>query len=388
LFPCGDGAIMEFALTKEQEMVRKTAREFAEKEIGPIAAEIDENAVFPTETVKRLGELGFMGMTVPKEYGGAGMDDVSYAIAVEEISRVCASHGVTMSVNNSLACWPLQKFGTEEQKQRHLIPLANGEKLGCFGLTEPSAGTDAGAQNTVARKDGDKYIINGTKVFTTNGSQAQTAIIFAMTDKSRGTRGISAFVVDTDTPGFSIGTIEDKMGIRGSVQAELVFEDMVVPQENLIGKEGQGFKIAMATLDGGRIGIACQALGIAQAAYEEAVKYAKQREQFGRPLAKFQAIQWFIADMATEIDAARLMVYKAAFDKWQGRPYTVSAAMAKFFASDIAMNATRNAIQVHGGYGFTKEYPVERFYRDAKITEIYEGTTEVQKMVIAGNLLK
>lgn len=260
---------MEFALTKEQEMVRKTAREFAEKEIGPIAAEIDENAVFPTETVKRLGELGFMGMTVPKEYGGAGMDDVSYAIAVEEISRVCASHGVTMSVNNSLACWPLQKFGTEEQKQRYLIPLANGEKLGCFGLTEPSAGTDAGAQNTVARKDGDKYIINGTKVFTTNGSQAQTAIIFAMTDKSRGTRGISAFVVDTDTPGFSIGTIEDKMGIRGSVQAELVFEDMVVPQENLIGKEGQGFKIAMATLDGGRIGIACQALGIAQAAYEK-----------------------------------------------------------------------------------------------------------------------
>lgn len=379
---------MEFALNKEQEMIRKTAREFAENEIGPIAAEIDETTEFPKETVKKLGKLGFMGMTVPKEYGGAGMDDVSYAIAVEEISRVCASHGVTMSVNNSLVCWPLQKFGTEEQKQKYLVPLANGEKLGCFGLTEPNAGTDAGSQTTVARKEGDKYIINGSKVFITNASQSQVAIIFAMTDKSKGTRGISTFIVDTDTPGFSIGTIEEKMGIRGSVQAELVFEDMEVPEENLLGKEGRGFGIAMATLDGGRIGIACQALGIAQAAYEESVKYAKEREQFGKPLAKFQAIQWFIADMATEIDAARLMVYKAAFDKWQGKSYTVSAAMAKFFASDIAMNATRNAIQIHGGYGYTKEYPVERFYRDAKITEIYEGTTEVQKMVISGNLLK
>ncbi len=379
---------MKFSLNKEQEMIRKTAREFAENEIGPIAAHIDETAEFPVDTVKKLGELGFMGMTVPKEYGGAGMDDVSYAIAVEEVSRVCASHGVTMSVNNSLVCWPLLKYGTEEQKQKYLIPLANGEKLGCFGLTEPSAGTDAGSQNTVAIKEGDKYIINGSKVFITNASQAQVAIIFAMTDKSKGTRGISTFIVDTDTPGFSTGTIEDKMGIRGSVQAELVFEDMEIPEENLLGKEGRGFGIAMATLDGGRIGIACQALGIAQAAYEESVKYAKEREQFGKPIAKFQAIQWFIADMATEIDAARLLVYKAAFDKWQKKPYTVSAAMAKFFASDIAMKATRNAIQVHGGYGYTKEYPVERFYRDAKITEIYEGTTEVQKMVIAGNLLK
>ena len=379
---------MEFALNKEQEMIRKTAREFAEKEIGPIAAHIDETTEFPKDTVKKLGELGFMGMTIPKEYGGAGMDDVSYAIAVEEISRVCASHGVTMSVNNSLVCWPLLKFGTEEQKQKYLIPLANGEKLGCFGLTEPNAGTDAGSQTTVAKKEGNKYIINGSKVFITNASQSQVAIIFAMTDKSKGTRGISTFIVDADTPGFSIGTIEDKMGIRGSVQAELVFENMEVPEENLLGKEGRGFGIAMATLDGGRIGIACQALGIAQAAYEESVKYAKEREQFGKPIAKFQAIQWFIADMATEIDAARLLVYKAAFDKWQGKPYTVSAAMAKFFASDIAMNVTRNAIQIHGGYGYTEEYPVERFYRDAKITEIYEGTTEVQKMVIAGNLLK
>jgi len=379
---------MEFALNKEQEMIRKTAREFAENEIAPIAAEIDETAEFPKDTVKKLSELGFMGMIVPKEYGGAGMDEVSYAIAIEELSRVCASHGVTMSVNNSLVCWPLMKFGTEEQKQKYLKPLASGEKLGCFGLTEPNAGTDAAQQTTVAIKKDGKYVITGSKIFITNGPAADVAIIFAMTDKTKGTRGISAFIVEKEYQGYSIGTIEKKMGIRGSCTSELVFEDMEVPEENLLGKEGKGFGIAMATLDGGRIGIAAQALGIAQAAYEESVKYAKEREQFRKPLAKFQAIQWFIADMATEIAAARLLVYKAAFDKWQGKPYTVSAAMAKFFASDIAMKATRNAIQVHGGYGYTKEYPVERFYRDAKITEIYEGTTEVQKMVISGNLLK
>jgi butyryl-CoA dehydrogenase len=379
---------MEFALTKEQEMVRKTAREFAEKEIAPIAADIDERAEFPAETVRKLGALGFMGMTVPKEWGGSGMDDISYAIAVEEVSRVCASHGVTMSVCNSLVCWPLMKFGTDAQKEKYLKPVASGKVLGCFGLTEPNAGTDAGSQATVARKEGDKYIINGSKVFITNASKSDVTILFAMTDKSKGTKGISTFVVDSNTPGYSIGSIEKKMGIRASIQTELVFQDMEVPAENLLGKEGQGFKIAMATLDGGRIGIAAQALGIAQAAYEESVKYAKQREQFGKPISSFQAIQWFISDMATEIDAARLLVYKAAFDKWKGRPYTTSAAMAKYFASDVAMKATRNAIQVHGGYGFTKDYAVERFYRDAKITEIYEGTTEVQKMVIAGDLLK
>ena len=379
---------MEFALTKEQEMVRKTAREFAEKEIEPIAAEIDETTEFPTDTIRKMGELGFMGMTVPKEYGGAEMDDLSYVIAVEEISKVCASHGVTMSVCNSLVCWPIMTFGTEELKKRFVEPVASGKTLGCFGLTEPNAGTDAGAQATVAVKEGDKYIINGSKIFITNGSRSDVTVLFAMTDKSKGTRGITAFVVDSNTPGYSIGTIEDKMGIRGSVQAELVFQDMEVPEENILGGEGKGFKVAMATLDGGRIGIAAQALGIAQAAFEASLKYAKEREQFGRPIAKFQAIQWFLSDMATEIDAARLLVYKAAFEKWQGRPYTVPAAMAKFFASDIAMKATRNAIQIHGGYGFTKDYPVERFYRDAKITEIYEGTTEVQKMVIAGNLLK
>ncbi len=379
---------MEFALTKEQEMVRNTIREFAEKEIGPIAAEIDETSEFPVETVKKLGELGFMGMTVPKEYGGAGLDDISYVISIEEISRVCASHGVTVSVNNSLVCWPILKFGTEEQKEKYLKPLASGQKLGCFGLTEPSAGTDAGSQTMVAEKKGDNYIINCNKIFITNGEKADVAIIFAMTDKSKGTRGISTFIIEKEFPGFSIGTVEKKMGIRGSCTAELVFEDMEVPAENLLGQENKGFKIAMATLDGGRIGISAQALGIAQAAFEASLKYAKEREQFGKPISKFQAIQWFLSDMATEIDAARLLVYRAAFNKWQGKSYTVPAAMAKFFASDVAMKATRNAIQIHGGYGFTKDYPVERFYRDAKITEIYEGTTEVQKMVISGNLLK
>lgn len=379
---------MEFGLTKEQEMMRKTAREFAEKEIEPIAAEIDETCEFPEATIKKLGELGFMGMTVPKEYGGGGMDDVSYAIAVEEISRICASHGVTMSVNNSLVCWPLGKFGTEEQKQKYLVPLANGQKLGSFALTEPNAGTDAGSQATVAVKEGDKYIINGSKIFITNGGKSEVAIIFAMTDKSKGTRGITAFIVESTFPGFSIGTIENKMGIRGSIQAELVFENMEVPAENLLGQEGKGFKIAMATLDGGRIGIAAQALGIAQAALDASLTYSKEREQFGRSIAKFQAIQWMLADMATEIDAARMLVYKAAFEKWQGRNYTTPAAMAKLFASDVAVNATRNAIQIFGGYGYIKDYPVERFYRDAKITEIYEGTSEVQKMVISGSLLR
>jgi butyryl-CoA dehydrogenase len=379
---------MEFALNKEQEMVRKTIREFAEKEIGPIAAEIDETSEFPVETVKKLGELGFMGMTVPKEYGGAGLDDISYVISIEEISRVCASHGVTVSVNNSLVCWPIMKFGTEEQKEKYLKPLASGQKLGCFGLTEPNAGTDAASQTTVAERKGDNYIINGNKIFITNGEKADVAVIFAMTDRSKGTRGISTFIVEREFPGFSIGTVEKKMGIRGSCTAELVFENMEVPAENLLGQEGKGFRIAMVTLDGGRISVAAQALGIARAAFEASLKYAKEREQFGKPISKFQAIQWFLSDMATEIDAARMLVYRAAFNKWQGKPYTVPAAMAKFLASDVAMKTTRNAIQIHGGYGFTKDYPVERFYRDAKITEIYEGTTEVQKMVISGNLLK
>ena len=379
---------MDFALTKEQEMVRKTTREFAENEIGPIAAEIDETTEFPTETIKKMGELGFMGMTVPEEYGGTGADAISYVIALEEIARVCASHCITMAVHNSLVCDTIYKFGTEEQKQKFLVPLASGKRLGCFSMTEPSAGTDVSVYQTTAIKDGNDYIINGTKIFVTSGSVADLVVLFVMTDPEKKHRGQSAFIVPIDTPGFSIGTVEDKMGIRGSQQAELVLEDVAIPKENLLGEEGMGFKISMVALDGGRIGVAAQALGIAQAALEASIKYAQEREQFGRPISKFQAIQWFISDMATEIDAARLLVYKAAFNKWQGQPYTVSAAMAKYFASDIAMNATRNAIQIHGGYGYTKDYPVERFYRDAKITEIYEGTTEVQKMVISGNLLK
>ncbi|UCF08511.1 MAG: acyl-CoA dehydrogenase [Thermoplasmata archaeon] len=379
---------MDFTLTTEQEMVRKMVREFAETELRPIAAEIDKSAQYPEETVKKMGKLGLMGMNVPKEYGGGGLDSVSYAIGVEEISRVCASHGVIMSVNNSLACFPIEKFGTEDQKKKFLIPIASGEKLGCFGLTEPSAGTDAASQQTTAVLDGDEYIINGSKIFITNGAVADTIVFFAMTDKSKGTRGISALVLDKNTPGFSIGTIEEKMGIRASVQAELVFQDMRLPGDNLLGEEGKGFKIAMMTLDGGRIGIASQALGIAQAALDESLKYAKEREQFGKPIGRFQAIQWMIADMATEIQAARFLVYKAAWTKDHAKRYSVEAAMAKLYASDVAVKATRNAIQVHGGYGFINDYPLERLYRDAKITEIYEGTSEVQRMVIAGDKLK
>jgi butyryl-CoA dehydrogenase len=379
---------MDFALTKEQEMVRKMVRDFAEAELRPIAAEIDKTCEYPKETVKKMGKLGLMGMTVSKDYGGGGLDSVSYAIGVEEISRVCASHGVVMSVNNSLACFPIETFGTEEQKKKYLTPLASGKNLGAFGLTEPSAGTDAASQQTVAKKTDEGYIINGSKIFITNGAVADTIVIFAMTDKSKGTRGISAFIVDSKTPGFSIGTVEDKMGIRGSVQAELVFEDMLLPPENLLGDEGRGFKIAMLTLDGGRIGIASQALGIAQAALDESLKYAKEREQFKKPIGKFQAIQWMIADMATEIQAARFLVYKAAFTKDTSKRYSAEAAMAKLYASDTAVKATRNAIQIHGGYGFIKDYPLERLYRDAKITEIYEGTSEVQRMVIAGDKLK
>jgi butyryl-CoA dehydrogenase len=379
---------MDFALSREQEMVRKMVREFAENELRPIAAEIDKTCEYPEKTVKKMGELGLMGMTVPKEFGGGGLDSVSYAIGVEEISRVCASHGVIMSVNNSLACFPLDKFGTEEQKNKFLMPLANGKKLGAFGLTEPGAGTDAASQQTTAVLEGDEYIINGSKIFITNGAVADTIIIFAMTDKSKGTRGISTFIIERGTPGFSIGTIEDKMGIRGSNQAELVFENLRIPKGNLLGDEGKGFKIAMLTLDGGRIGIASQALGIAQAALDESLKYAKEREQFGRPIGKFQAIQWMVADMATEIQAARFLVYKAAFAKDYFKRYSVEAAMAKLYASDVAVKATRNAIQIHGGYGFIKDYPLERLYRDAKITEIYEGTSEVQRMVIAGDKLK
>lgn len=379
---------MNFNLTKEQEMIRDVMEEFTQNEVEPIAAEVDKEERFPSETVEKMAKYNMLGIPFPVEYGGAGGDEVAYAIAVEELSRACGTTGVICSAHTSLGCWPIYKYGTEEQKQKYLVPLAKGEKLGAFGLTEPAAGTDAAGQETVAVLDGDNYILNGTKIFITNGGQADVYIIFAMTDKSKGTRGISAFIVEKDFPGFSIGKIEDKMGIKGSSTAELIFRDCVVPKENLLGKEGKGFGIAMSTLDGGRIGIAAQALGIAQGALDEAIKFIKEREQFGRPLSKFQGLQWMVADMGTEVEAARLLVYRAAYNKANGLPYNKEAAMAKMFAANTAMSVTTKSVQLHGGYGYTRDYPVERMMRDAKITEIYEGTTQVQQMVIAANLLK
>ena len=379
---------MNFGLTREQELVRQMVREFAVNEVKPIAAEIDETERFPMENVKKMAELGMMGIPFPKELGGAGGDVLSYIITVEELSKVCGTTGVIVSAHTSLCASLLYENGTPAQKEKYLIPLAKGEKIGAFGLTEPGAGTDAAGQQTTAVLDGDNYILNGSKIFITNGGVADTFIVFAMTDKSQGTRGISAFIVEKDFPGFSIGKKEDKLGIRASSTTELIFENCVVPKENLTGKEGKGFGIAMKTLDGGRIGIAAQALGIAEGAYEEAVKYMKERKQFGRPLSAFQGLQWMIAEMETKIEAAKLLVYKAAWLKQNKLPYSVDAAKAKLFAAEVAMDVTTKAVQIHGGYGYTKEYPVERMMRDAKITEIYEGTSEVQKMVIAGAALR
>ena len=379
---------MNFNLTKEQQMVRNVVKEFTEKEVKPIAAEIDETERFPRETVEKMAKYNMLGIPFPVEYGGAGGDELAYAITVEELSKACATTGVICSAHTSLGCWPIYKYGTEEQKQKYLIPLAKGEKLGAFALTEPNAGTDAAGQQTNAILDGDHYILNGSKIFITNGGQADTYIVFAMTDKSKGTRGISAFIVEKDFEGFSIGKIEDKMGIRASSTAELIFQNCIIPKENLLGKEGEGFKIAMTTLDGGRIGIASQALGIAAGALDEAIKYVKERQQFGRPISKFQGLQWMMADMATEIEAARLLVYKAAFNKANNLPYSKEAAMAKLFAANCAMNVTTKCVQLFGGYGYTKDYPIERMMRDAKITEIYEGTSQVQQMVIAASILK
>ncbi|SHE95200.1 butyryl-CoA dehydrogenase [Tissierella praeacuta DSM 18095] len=379
---------MNFNLTKEQQMVRDVMKEFTEKEVKPIAADIDETERFPRETVDKMAKYNMLGIPFPVEYGGAGGDELAYAIAVEELSKACATTGVILSAHTSLGCWPIYKYGTEEQKQKYLIPLAKGEHLGAFGLTEPNAGTDAAGQQTTAILDGDNYILNGSKIFITNGGQADTYIIFAMTDKSKGTRGISAFIVEKDCEGFSIGKIEEKMGIRASATAELIFQNCRIPKENLLGKEGEGFKIAMSTLDGGRIGIASQALGIAAGALDETVKYLKERQQFGRPLSKFQGIQWMVADMATEIEATRLLVYRAAYNKANNLPYNKEAAMAKLFAANCAMNVTTKCVQLFGGYGYTKDYPMERMMRDAKITEIYEGTSQVQQMVIAAQVLK
>ncbi|MBS4536705.1 acyl-CoA dehydrogenase [Clostridium sp. D2Q-14] len=378
---------MNFSLTKEQEMIRKVINDFAENEVKPIAAEIDETERFPKETVEKMVKADMMGIPFPKEYGGAGGDDLAYVIAVEELSKKCATTGVILSAHTSLGTWPIYKYGTEEQKQKYLRPLAEGKHLGAFGLTEPNAGTDASGQQTTAVLEGDHYILNGSKVFITNGGQADIYIVMAMTDKTKGTRGISAFIVEAGYEGFKIGKKEDKLGIRASATTELIFENVKVPKENLLAAEGKGFKVAMSTLDGGRIGIAAQALGIAQGAMDETVKYVKEREQFGRPIAKFQGLQWMLADMETKINAARHLVYNAAYRKSQGLSYGKEAAMAKLYASETAMEVTTKAVQLHGGYGYTKDYPVERMMRDAKITEIYEGTSEVQKMVIAGNVL-
>lgn len=379
---------MNFNLSAEHEMLQRMYTQFVETEVAPLALEVDEEERFPEETVEKMVKAGFMGIPFPVEYGGEGGDILGYAMAVEALSKACATTGVILSAHVSLGATPIYEFGTEEQKQKFLVPLATGEKLGAFGLTEPNAGTDASAQQTTAVLDGDEYVINGSKMFITNSGYADTYIVMAMTDKSIGTRGISAFIIEADRKGFSIGPHEKKLGIRGSATSELIFEDVRIPKENLLGKEGQGFKIAMKTLDGGRIGIAAQALGIAQGALDKTVEYVKERRQFGRSISKFQNTQFQLAEMSTKVEAARLFVYKAAMLKQEKKSYSVEAAMAKYFASETAMEITTKAIQLHGGYGYTREYEVERMFRDAKITEIYEGTTEVQKMVIAANLLK
>ncbi len=379
---------MNFNLTKEQEMIQKMVRDFVANEVKPIAEEIDLNCRYPQETIDKMAELDLLGLTIPREYGGVDADGVSYAIVIEEISRVCASTGVIAAVHNSLGSYPIIAYGSDELKEKYLPKLASGEMLGAFALTESGAGSDASAQQTIAVRDGDEYILNGTKVFCTNGPQAGLTNVFAMTDRSKGTRGISCFVVEKGTPGLKIGHLEEKMGIKGSHQSELIFEDCRIPAGNLIGREGKGFGIAMQTLDAGRVGIAAQALGIAQGALDESIIYSKQREQFRKPIARLQAIQWMVAEMATEIQAARHLVYHAAFMKTSGQRYSKEAAMAKLYASEVAGRATDKAVQIHGGYGYIREYAVERFFRDAKITQIYEGTSEVQKLVIAGNLLR
>lgn len=378
---------MDFKLSKEHEMARTLFRDFAQNEVKPFAQEVDETEIFPRETVTKMQKYGFLGIDIPKQYGGQGCDSLAYVMAIEEISKVCATTGVILSAHTSLCCGPILKFGSEEQKQKYLVPLASGKKLGAFALTEPNAGTDAAGQQTRAVLDGDEWVLNGSKIFITNGKEADVYIVFAMTDKALGTKGISAFIVEKGTPGFTFGTKEKKMGIRGSSTYELVFTDCRIPKENLLGAQGKGFSIAMQTLDGGRIGIAAQALGIAAGALDCAVAYVKERKQFGRALAKFQNTQFKLADMATRVEAARLVVYKAAMAKDSQKKFSVEAAMAKLFAAETAMAVTTEAVQLLGGYGYIREYDVERMMRDAKITEIYEGTSEVQRMVISGALL-
>jgi butyryl-CoA dehydrogenase len=379
---------MQIDLTDEQRQVRDLCREFAEKELRPNARRWDREHHFPAEAVRKLAEMGLMAVAIPGEWGGAGMDSVSYALAMEEISRGCAGTGVIMSVNNSLYCDPVMKFGTDEQRAEWLAPFARGEKLGCFALTEPMSGSDAAEMRTVAAKKGDGYVLSGAKNFITNGPQADAVLVFAMTDRPRGHRGISAFLVPADAKGFTRGKPDEKVGIRASGTCSIFFEDVAVPARNRLGQEGEGFKVAMATLDGGRIGIAAQALGIARAAFEEARDYAKERKAFGQPIAGFQAIQFMLADMATEIDAARLLIWRAASLKDQGVRFSAEAAMAKLYASEMAERVTSKAIQIHGGYGYTQDFDVERHWRDSRITEIYEGTSEIQRVVISASVLK
>lgn len=377
---------MDFVLSKEQQMARALFREFAENEVKPLAEEVDETERFPEETVKKMAKLGMMGIYFPKKYGGAGADVLTYAMCVEELSKVCGTTGVIVSAHTSLCCAPIYEHGTEDQKMKYLPKLCSGEWIGAFGLTEPNAGTDASGQQTTAVLEGDHYVLNGSKIFITNAGYANVFVVFAMTDMSKGNHGISAFIVERDFPGFSVGKHEKKMGIKGSSTCELIMEDCIVPKENLLGQEGKGFKIAMQTLDGGRIGIASQALGLGEGAVDEAVAYTKERVQFGRRISQFQNTQFQLADMHTRMQAAQFLVYSAAMKKEAHVPYSMDAAMAKLFAAEAASDVTRRAVQLFGGYGYTREYPVERMMRDAKITEIYEGTSEVQRMVIAAGL--
>ncbi len=379
---------MDFSLTNREKLFLQMIRDFVENEVKPVAAEIDEEERFPIETLEKMGEVGLMGIPVPIQYGGQGGTNQLYSLAVEEVSRACGTTGVILSAHTSLCVAPILENGNEEQKLKYLPKLCSGKWLGAFGLTEPNAGTDAAMQQTFAVDTGDKWVLNGSKIFITNAGHADIFIVMAMTDKSLGTRGISAFIVERNTPGFSIGKEEKKLGIRGSSTCELIFQNCEIPKENLLGAIGKGFGIAMKTLDGGRIGIAAQALGIAQGAMDETIKYTKERKQFGRPISAFQNTQFQMADMETKVQAARLLVRAAAYKKDANLPYAVDAAMCKLFASEVAMEVTTKAVQFHGGYGYTREYPVERMMRDAKITEIYEGTSEVQRMVIAGKLFK
>ncbi|MTH54052.1 acyl-CoA dehydrogenase [Bacillus mangrovi] len=379
---------MQFKLTEEHEMIRKMVRDFARKEVEPTAAERDEEERFDRELFDKMAELGLTGIPWPEEYGGIGSDYLAYVIAVEELSRVCASTGVTLSAHTSLAGWPVYKFGTEEQKQKYLKPMAQGEKIGAYGLTEPGSGSDAGGMKTYAKLDGDDYVLNGSKIFITNGGIADIYIVFAVTDPSHKHKGTTAFIVESSFPGFSVGKKEKKLGIRSSPTTEIIFEDCRVPKENMLGEEGDGFKIAMMTLDGGRNGIAAQAVGIAQGALDASVHYAKERQQFGKPIAAQQGIGFKLADMATSIEAARLLTYQAAWLESEGLPYGKESAMSKLFAGDAAMKVTTEAVQVFGGYGYTKDYPVERYMRDAKITQIYEGTQEIQRLVISRMITK